>query len=262
MSRRLRVEPAFRFAYRNASRMKGLAIAGTVVLGGLVATGWGLLQLSRSTTFQLFGEIVPRVETQEKVVALTFDDGPTPLVAEVLETLRAKNVRATFFLIGAQIAEDPIHARRIVEAGHQVGNHSWSHRRMVFKTLPFLKREIEGTDRVIRQAGYRGEIQFRPPYGKKLVGLPWVLARRGRKTITWDIDPMSDRSADRDADRTVDFVVSRVRPGSIILLHPMYPGRGAARAAVGPIVDRLHARGYRFVTVNELLATGMRTRTN
>ena len=221
----------------------------------LLALSYGTLQLSRSPTYQLFGEIVPRVNTTQKVVALTFDDGPTPHAREILQTLAAKNAHATFFLIGASIAEDPADARAIAASGNEIGNHSWSHDRMAFKSPSFIASEIEKTDAEIRLIGFRGEIQFRPPYGKKLIGLPWYLARHHRKTITWDVDPMSDRNVDRSTGRTVDFVLSHVRPGSIVLLHPMYNGREATRAAIGPIIDGLHARGYRLVTVNELLAS-------
>jgi peptidoglycan/xylan/chitin deacetylase (PgdA/CDA1 family) len=225
-----------------------------VTVAVLFVLAYGLLTLSRATTYQLFGDIVPRVETNEKVVALTFDDGPTPFAREVLQTLAARNVHATFFLIGAQIVEDPADARAIAASGNQIGNHSWSHDRMVFKRPSFIASEIEKTDREIRKAGYVGEIQIRPPYGKKLVGLPWYLARHHRKTIMWDVDPLTDRNVDRSTDRIVEFVLSRVRPGSIVLLHPMYNGREATRDALGPIIDGLHARGFRFVTVNELLA--------
>jgi peptidoglycan/xylan/chitin deacetylase (PgdA/CDA1 family) len=234
--------------------MKRILATIAVVVVVLFALAYGLLTLSRSTTYQLFGEIVPRVETNEKVVALTFDDGPTPLARDVLQTLAAKNVHGTFFLIGAEIAEDPADARAIVASGNQIGNHSWSHDRMVFKTASFIASEVERTDREIRKVGYEGDIQFRPPYGKKLFGLPRYLAAHHRKTITWDVDPLTDRSVDQSADRIVPFVVSRVRPGSIVLLHPMYKGREATRAALGPIIDGLRARGFRFVTVNELLA--------
>ncbi|HSP13790.1 MAG TPA: polysaccharide deacetylase family protein [Thermoanaerobaculia bacterium] len=226
--------------------------AGAIVAALLVAV-IGVWQLSKARTYQLFGEIVPRVQTQRKVVALTFDDGPSPPVRELLGTLRAKKVHATFFLIGGGIAEDPEDARRIVAEGHQVGNHSWSHTRMVFKWPGFIAREIEDTDRLIRQAGYTGEIQFRAPYGKKLVGLPWYLARHHRKDITWDVEPESDPKIDGHTDRIIADVLARARPGSIILLHPMYRNRAPTRAAVGPIIDGLRARGYEFVTVNELL---------
>jgi chitin deacetylase len=228
-----------------------LFIAGGLAL--LLGTAYGLLLVSRSRTFQLFGEIVPRVETSQRVVALTFDDGPTPLVLEMLTTLREKNVRATFFLIGADIAAQRETARAIVEAGHQIGNHSWSHTRMVLKTPSFIRSEVERTDQVIREIGYRGEIHFRSPYCKKLIGLPWYLARHGRKNITFDVEPESYAAVDRNTDRIVAHVLERARPGSIILLHPMYKGREATRAAVGPIIDGLRARGYTFVTIDELL---------
>ena len=225
-----------------------------VVLVAAMVLLFGTWKLSRSRTYQLFGEIVPRVETNERAVALTFDDGPAPDVAELLDTLSAKHVTATFFLIGAQIAEDPADARKIVAAGHQVGNHSWSHDRMVLKSPSFVAREIEDTDREIRKVGYQGEIEFRSPYGKKLVALPWYLARHHRRNITWDVEPESDPNIDGHTDRIVADVLAHSREGSIIILHPMYKNRAPTRAAVAPIIDGLRARGFRFVTVRQLLS--------
>jgi peptidoglycan-N-acetylglucosamine deacetylase len=230
--------------------MKRVAIIAVTVV--LIAAG--LFQLSKMRTFQLFGDIVPRVETRERVVALTFDDGPAPEVRPLLDTLDAKNVKATFFLIGVQITEDPADARRIVEAGHQVGNHSWSHARMVMKSQAFIAREIEDTDREIRKIGYRGEIDVRPPNDKKLIGLPWYLAKHHRKTIMWDVEPESFGNIENHTDRIVAYTLEHTRPGSIILLHPQYANRAATRAAVGPIIDGLRARGYTFLRVDQLLA--------
>ena len=82
--------------------------------------------------------------------------------------------------------------RKIVAAGHEVGNHSYSHVRMLLVTPSFVQQEIEKTDRLIRAAGYDREINFRPPYGKKLFALPWYLSKTGRKTITWDVEPDSN----------------------------------------------------------------------
>ncbi len=225
-----------------------------IILLVLVAAFFCTWRLSRSRTYQLFGEIVPRIETNEKVVALTFDDGPAPYASVVLDTLAARHVTATFFLIGSQIAEDPEDARRIVAAGHQVGNHSWSHVRMVFKSPSFIAREIEDTDRQIRNAGYHGKIEFRSPYCKKLVALPWYLARHHRRNITWDVEPESDPKIDGHTDRIIADVLAYARPGSIIILHPMYGNRAPTRAAVGPIIDGLRARGYSFATVDQLIA--------
>jgi peptidoglycan-N-acetylglucosamine deacetylase len=221
----------------------------------LVALAYGAFLLSRSRTFQLFGELVPRVETPRKVVALTFDDGPVTFTAdEIVSTLRRHNVKATFFLCGAQMAEAPGVAERLLAEGHELGNHSWSHTRMVLKTPRFIRDEIEKTDALIRKTGYSRPIHFRPPYCKKLLLLPWYLDRTNRISITWDVDPESRPEVDADAQKLVADVLARVRPGSIVLLHPWYRGRSRTRQAVPAIIAGLHQRGYEFVTVSELLA--------
>lgn len=107
------------------------------------------------------------------MVALTFDDGPTKNGDQLISLLAKYNVKATFFLIGKEIETYPDGAIRIVQAGHQIGNHTYSHNRMVLKRPSYIKEEIERTDQLIRQAGYKGEIDFRPPNGKKLIGLPY-----------------------------------------------------------------------------------------
>ena len=220
----------------------------------LLAALYGAWTLSRSRTVQLFGEIVPRVETSEKVVALTFDDGPrADVLQEVLAPLTAANVKATFYLCGAEMQDHPGVAERLLAAGHALGNHSWSHQRMVMKSPSFIRREVEDTDAVIRKAGYTGPITFRAPYCKKLVGLPWYLRQTKRTHVTFDVEPESDPEIDGHTDRIVRHVVDRARPGSIILLHPWYRGREATRAAVPAIIAGLKAKGFAFVTIDELL---------
>lgn len=215
----------------------------------------GAWKLSRSRTLQMFGEIVPRVETSQKIIALTFDDGPTPEATdEVLSILRGRRVKATFFLIGAEIEQRPELARRIASEGHELGNHSYSHTHMVLKSPSFIREEIERTDRLIRDTGYEGDIHFRPPYSHKLVLLPYYLSKTNRKTITMDIEPDSYPEIAGDPERIVNHVVERARPGSIILLHVMYKGREPSLMAVGGIIDRLKEQGYEFKTVSELLA--------
>ncbi len=228
-----------------------------VVVAVLVLFAFGgaaaLWRVSKSRTFQFFGRIVARVETPQKLVALTFDDGPTPeATAEVLRALREKGVRATFFVTGGELERNAEAGRSIVAAGHQLGNHSYSHGRMVLVTPAYVRREVERTDELIRGVGYGGEIFFRPPYGKKLFALPLYLSRRGRTTVTWDVEPDSD--AEADAGAVTREVLSQTRPGSIILLHVMYPSRAETLKAVPLIIDGLGREGYRFVTVSELLA--------
>jgi chitin deacetylase len=235
--------------------MKKIITRAVVIIGLLLIGFYAFWQVSKSRTFQLLGEIVPRVETSEKVVALTFDDGPTPeATAEILAILKAGNVKATFFLMGSEIEQHPEAAREIVAAGHEVGNHSYSHERMFFKTPSFIQREIDDTDRVIREAGYTGEIHFRSPFGKKFLLLPYYLSKRHKKNIMWDVEPNTFPEIDRDASKIAEYTIANTKPGSIILLHVMYRGREESMKAVPQIIAGLKERGFEFKTVSELLA--------
>ncbi|HEY3472465.1 MAG TPA: polysaccharide deacetylase family protein [Amycolatopsis sp.] len=229
-----------------------IVVASALVL--VVAAAVTLFEVSKSRTFQFFGTLVNRVETDQKIVALTFDDGPDPAGTHaILDTLRTRNAPATFFLIGQDIAAHPGPAKDIAEAGHEIGNHSFSHERMIGVTPAWVADEVEATDALIRvTTGRTGEILFRPPNGKKLFALPRYLAEHHRTTITWDVEPDSEGTPDAAAITTA--TVNQVRPGSIVLLHAMYGSREPTRQALGPIIDQLTQRGYRFVTVSRLLA--------
>jgi chitin deacetylase len=233
-------------------KMKKRILIATVLVIGSLITLW---QISRSRTFQFFGELVPRVNTTQKVVALTFDDGPTKQgTSDILAILDQHQVHATFFLIGAELEKDIEQGRRIVAAGHELGNHSYSHERMLLVSPSFVRNEIETTDRLIKETGYQGEITFRPPYGKKLFTLPYYLSRTGRKTITWDVEPESYPEIAANSDKIVEHVLAKVQPGSIIILHVMYSSGNKSRAAVKGIIEGLKAQGYSFKTVSELIA--------
>ncbi|HKE55683.1 MAG TPA: hypothetical protein VKB46_03240 [Pyrinomonadaceae bacterium] len=118
-----------------------------------------------------------------------------------------------------------------------------------------MRQEIEKTDQLIRNTGYQGEIYFRPPYAKKLFALPYYLSRTGRTSITWDVEPDSFPEIAANADKIAQYVLSTTRPGSIIILHVMYPSRIESMKAVPKIIEGLRAQGYSFKTVAELLAT-------
>ncbi|WP_163579761.1 polysaccharide deacetylase family protein [Gracilibacillus saliphilus] len=210
---------------------------------------FGGYKLMNSRTFQLFGDITAKVETNEKVVALTFDDGPTENVHEILALLDTYNAKATFFLIGEYIEDFPEEAEAIVQAGHQVANHTYSHNRMIFKSPSFIKNEIEKTDQLIRDIGYEGQIDFRPPNGKKIIALPWYLHNNNIETIMWNLEP--DSFYEEAADK-VNYVVENIEPGSIILMHPMYDDTGKELQAIEGILETLSERDYQFITVNAL----------
>lgn len=215
---------------------------------------YGSFHLSRARTFQLFGEIVPRVETEQSVVALTFDDGPrNDTVDEILAVLDKHKIKATFFVCGADIEKHREAAAKLVRAGHELGNHSYSHQRMVFKSPKFIRDEFERTDALIRAVGHRGPIHVRAPYCKKLVALPWYFRQHGRIHVTFDVEPESDPKIDGNPSLIIIDVMEKTEPGSIVLLHPWYRGREASRASIDLIVTGLKNKGFTFVTVNELL---------
>ena len=209
---------------------------------------------SKSRHLQLFGGLVTRVETAEPVVALTFDDGPAAgYTGEILQILAGGGVRATFFVTGKELAAHPAEGRQLAVAGHELGNHSFSHRRMLGMNYSTVREEIEQTDKLIRATGYTGTINFRPPYGKRFIVLPCYLKTHQRRTIFWDIEPESYQEVARDSDALSAYIMERVQPGSIILLHVMAASREVTRAALPGIIAGLQERGYRFETVSRLL---------
>lgn len=224
-----------------------------LVLLALLLTSYSLFQISKSRTFQFFGELISRVDTEEKVVAITFDDAPSAdTTEEVLNFLAEKNVKATFYVIGESLERYPDEGKKIVEQGHELGNHSYSHQRFLLKSQDFIQNEIEKTNQLIRNAGYKGEITFRPPNGKKLFGLPWYLSQNKIKTIMWDVEP--DTYYPGNAELIEKYALDTTKPGSIILLHPFCGDACLAdREALPKIIDGLTAKGYRFVTINQLM---------
>ena len=218
----------------------------------LALSAWNI---GKSRTFQIFGKIVAKAETDEKVVALTFDDGPwnEEYTSQVLGMLEEHDVTGTFFLNGLGIQQNRQAALDIVNAGHQIGNHSYSHKRMMFIGLDEVKQEIDSTTALIREIGFDGEIYFRPPYGKKLFVLPYYLNSEGIETITWDIEPESYPEIAKNSVAIAEYVVEKSSPGSIILLHVLGSKNNESREAIGPIIEGLKAKGYKFVTVSQLL---------
>ncbi|WP_332305337.1 polysaccharide deacetylase family protein [Rhizobium sp. GR12] len=225
-----------------------------LILAVLVGVLLGLHFFSKSRTMQLFGTIIARVETDRPVVALTFDDGPSAgFTQSVLTILKDRGVKATFFLTGKETEENLLQARMIVREGHQIGNHSYAHSNMTLMGPARVREEVERTDMAIRTAGYEGEIMFRPPYGKKLLTLPWYLSRHDRKTIMWDVEPESFPDVAADTVAFARHVIEQTKNGSIIIMHVMYRSREISRQALPLIIDGLRQRGFEFVTVSQLL---------
>ena len=227
---------------------------GVVLLVAVILAGFGAYRLMNARSFQLLGRQVAHVTTDQKMVALTFDDGPaSEYVDAVLADLKRYQARGTFFVVGAAAQKNRLALRALVAAGQEIGNHSFTHPRLVFVSTATVAREVESTDGVIRSAGYRGPILFRPPYGKRLLSASSYLWRHGRTTAMWSVEPDSRAAIANDPQAMAKYVAGIVRPGSIVLLHVWSAGNSASRAALPLILEALTKKGYRVVTVTELL---------
>ena len=192
----------------------------------------------------------PRVDCRvDKCVALTFDDGPVPGTARLLNLLRARGVRATFFVLGSSAEAHPELVRREFVEGHEIGNHTYDHADL--RALPGSRADAEmaRTQATIRRLTGHGTALFRPPYGGTDRRIAGIARRHHLAQILWAVDPFDWR--DRDPSVIQRRVVSSARRGSIILLHDIH---STTVAAVPGIVARLAAKGFVFVTVSELYA--------
>lgn len=231
------------------SRRRGLAAAATVA----AAAGWAGFG-GRS---QLFGAFPYRGDATDKVVALTFDDGPNePFTSRLLDTLADRGVRATFFQVGRCAERFPSLTRRVIEDGHVLGNHSYSHSFSRYTREPRQEEEIRRGQRVLQHLAGVVPALYRPPW---LCHWPWVLG----SVRAQGLHPVSGTFAHpleifQPPARELTRRAARLtRPGSVLIFHDGREARGGPRGrtveAIGPLVDRLHERGYRFVTVDELL---------
>jgi peptidoglycan-N-acetylglucosamine deacetylase len=196
--------------------------------------------------------------TTNRVVALTFDDGPNePYTSEILTILRREHVRATFFLIGERVRSEPAVAVRIVGDGHVVGNHSDSHPfALAFESPGRIQSEIDRAELTIRDATGIYPRFFRPPQGLRSPWLMRIAQRDSLETVTWDVSPIDWNPL--SSQQLSDRIVSSAHPGAIILLHDglnLVPSANREVVVEGltSVIERLRADGYRFVTVPELL---------
>lgn len=187
------------------------------------------------------------VHTQEKVVALTFDDGPDPLYTGfVLDVLKEKNVKATFFILGENAEQNPDLLQRISVEGHEIGNHGYSHS---YTSSQFV-RELVRTDEIVYQAIRQHTLFYRPPGGIVSKSVVEGVKDQGHVLTLWSIDSKDWRNP--GPTRIVQNVVKSSFPGAIILLHDGGEKREQTIQALASIIDQLKQLGYRFVTVSEL----------
>lgn len=187
--------------------------------------------------------------TQEKIVALTFDDGPDPIdTPEIMNILKEKGVRATFFVLGQAAHDNPDLLKRLVKEGHEIGNHSFNHDYQQRRLL----KEINQTDEQVYAATGTHTHFYRPPGGFLTKGQLESIKKNGQVVALWSVDSKDWRNP--GVKQIVKNVLDNVSPGAIILLHDGGFQRTQTVKALAQIIDSLENQGYRFVTLSELKA--------
>ncbi len=189
--------------------------------------------------------------THEKVVSLTFDDGPSAAnTPRILRTLTHYGVRATFFVLGERVEKMPELTASIAKAGHEIGNHTWSHRSLRSLWKSQIREEVCRTNAAVRSATGLRPALFRPPFGRFAPSAVPLLGALGMDMVLWSSD-----GTDWDTDDPAVIaarIVKEAKPGGIILLHDSH---AVTVAALPLVIQGLRARGYQIQSVGE--ATGL-----
>ncbi len=193
---------------------------------------------------------VMAIRTRSPVVGMTFDDGPHPrLTPLLLDMLKARGLKATFYLIGNRVVTWPDIVRRIAAEGHEIGNHSWSHPDLSRRSDASVMTEIDRTTDAIFKVTGRPPVTFRPPYGafsrrQRLM----LYEKRNLPTILWSVDPQDWRRPGSSV--VASRILQGSRPGAIILSHDIQTG---TVKAMPQTLDGLRTRGMRFATISQMM---------
>jgi peptidoglycan/xylan/chitin deacetylase (PgdA/CDA1 family) len=192
-----------------------------------------------------------QVRVDQPYIAMTFDDGPSSEnTPRLLEMLKQRNIKATFFLIGQNAAANPDLVRRILAEGHEIGNHSWTHPQLSKLSDDRVTTEITKTQDAIKDASGYSPTLLRPPYGAITPRQrEWIENQFGLNIILWSVDPLDWKRP--GASVITQRILSQVRPGAIILSHDIHKQTVDAMPAT---LDGLISKGYKFVTVTQLIA--------
>lgn len=206
-------------------------------------------QLPQSSTAERSS--LSQVHVDAPVIAMTFDDGPSAvLTPRLLDILKERNIHATFFVLGQLVQEHPEIVKRAIDEGHEVANHSWDHKALPKLAEGGLRHELADTSEAITKATGKPVTLMRPPYGATSPRLSRAIEKEyGMKVILWSVDPLDWK---RPGPQVISQrILAGAQPGAIILAHDIHPGTIEAMPST---LDALKAKGFRFVTISELLA--------
>lgn len=230
-----------------------LLAGGAVLAGAAAVTAYGVA----GRTAKIFGPSVYRGPGQRRSIALTFDDGPSEGTLSLLAYLDQENIKATFFQCGKNVQRLPHIARDVVSAGHELGNHTYSHPKLYLRTPWFVSRQFSTAQKIIEQATGVSPRFLRAPYGFKWFGLRGVQKRLHLLGVMWTV---IGHDWEWPASRIAEHVLRHASPGGIVCLHDgrdiqINPDVSEMLTAVRTIVPALKSQGYRFETVSEILRT-------
>ncbi|NQY75225.1 MAG: polysaccharide deacetylase family protein [Candidatus Margulisbacteria bacterium] len=209
---------------------------------------YGFSSLSKKKSPHPF--VIKKVSTPLKQVALTFDDGPHPQYTEaVLNILKKENIKATFFMLGKQIELFPHIAKRVLDDGHTVGNHSFAHLDYSLYPKAAIKKDIQKSNRIFKEYLSIEPIYFRPPFGRVSTENLSILKSHFKHVIKWSIDTR-DWDKETSKKNMVKHIGENVEPGSIIIFHDTHR---YTPQELPIIIQELKNRGYKMVTVSDLI---------
>ena len=193
------------------------------------------------------------VPVSEKVIALTFDDGPWPETTEqILATLKQENVKATFYMVGQPLKSFPEIGKKVLADGHVIANHTLHHWYKQMSPL-VAQREIEDTAKIIKEVLNVETDYFRPPGGVLTNGLVAYAETQNQSVNMWSVDSGDSNPKRPSSEAILATILAGATPGGIVLMHDGGGSHGNTAKAVPQIIANLRAQGYKFVTITELL---------
>lgn len=230
----------------------------TVFIGGLSYGSYTAALHPNLTTWEREGLLIRNVPVEEKVVALTFDDGPDPVSTPVLlEILGKHQAQATFFVLGERAQKYPQIILQMTSSGHEVANHSYTHSDFNKLNKEQIREEIRQTNRIIAQLSGQTPVLFRPPGGFLSCEMVDLVAGEGMLVAywTWQQDSKDWRRG-KPATAIASHIVANIQPGQIIIMHDAGENGLQTAKAVDILLSQLRQDGYRFVTMGELIRLG------
>ncbi len=231
------------------------------VIAGLLLSVWGGFYLEFIIFFIIFTYLslgifeirmsvylrnVNKIDTQQKIVALTFDDGPIEKTNHILDILKNKNIKATFFCIGENAEKHPEIIKRILSEGHSIGSHTQHHGwKYTFQSRKKIESTIDSGAKSIQKITGIYPVLFRPPFGITNPSIAYASERLGLQSIGWTIRSLDTQSS--DSEQLKNKIIRKIKPGSIILLHDYVD---ATAQMLPQLIDEIKELGYDFACIN------------